>query len=64
MATPAQIHSNRNNAKHSTGPKAETGKSASSKNGVKHGFYAREIILHDDEQEDFAKFRGRVKFSV
>ena len=57
MATPAQIHSNRINAKHSTGPKTETGKSASSKNSVKHGFYASEIIVHDDEQQEFATFR-------
>ena len=57
MATPAQIHSNRINAKHSTGPKTASGKSASSKNGVKHGFYASEIIVHDDEKQEFATFR-------
>ena len=57
MATPAQIHSNRINAKHSTGPKTETGKSASSKNALKHGFYAREIIVRDDEKQEFKIFR-------
>src|ERR1700760_4138026 len=37
MSTDAQISANRANAQHSTGPKTESGKAASSQNSWKHG---------------------------
>jgi hypothetical protein len=37
MASAAQYAANRANAQHSTGPKSESGKAASSQNAVKHG---------------------------
>jgi predicted S18 family serine protease len=37
MATPAQIAANQANAKHSTGPRTETGKAATRKNASRHG---------------------------
>ena len=40
MATPAQCFANAENAKLSTGPKTEEGKTKSAKNGVKHGLFA------------------------
>ena len=37
MSTDAQIRANQENAQHSTGPKTESGKAASSKNNTQHG---------------------------
>lgn len=44
---------NRSNARHSTGPKTEQGKLASSRNSLKHGLASGEILL---EGEDPAAF--------
>ncbi len=56
MATPAQIAANRANARLSTGPVTEDGKKKSSSNALKHGFYSRQFIVAEDEQEDFELF--------
>ena len=46
MTTAAQINANRQNAKHSTGPKTTQGKARSALNALDHGLRAR-IILED-----------------
>ena len=53
MATPAQIKSNRNNAKKSTGPRTEEGKSRVSKNALKHGLLARDTVMPGEDPADF-----------
>jgi hypothetical protein len=40
-----KLRANRENAQKSTGPKTAGGKAASSKNSVKHGLHARDIII-------------------
>lgn len=44
--TKKQTEANRQNALKSTGPKTEQGKSISSQNAVKHGLYARDVIIN------------------
>ncbi len=49
MSTAAQLKANRKNAKHSTGPVTEGGKSASSLNNLNHGFCGVfRILKHED----------------
>jgi hypothetical protein len=55
-ANKKMIKANRENAKKSTGPKTNEGKAVVAKNGIKHGLYARDLIinapgLREDEEE-------------
>ncbi len=40
MSTAAQQQANKENAKHSTGPRTDEGKQRTSQNALKHGLYA------------------------
>ena len=51
--TRAQIKANRNNAKKSTGPRTEEGKSRVAKNALKHGLLARDTVLPGEDPADF-----------
>ena len=53
MTTNAQIKANRNNAKKSTGPRTEEGKTRSAKNALKHGLLARDAVLPGEDPADF-----------
>ena len=53
MPTNAQIKANRNNAKKSTGPRTEEGKTRSAKNALKHGLLARDAVLPGEDPADF-----------
>jgi len=53
MASAAQVLANRENAKHSTGQRTETGKTNSSANSRKHGLTSREVVIKEDEQPEF-----------
>jgi hypothetical protein len=53
MATEAQIHANRENAQHSTGPKTEEGKANSCKNNTHWGFRGSFTVLPTESQEEF-----------
>ena len=53
MATTAQMKANRNNAKKSTGPRTEEGKTRASKNSLKHGLLARDTVLPGEDPADF-----------
>ncbi len=44
---------NRENAQHSTGPRTEEGKSAIRFNAVKHGLYAKTILLSEEDAPAF-----------
>jgi hypothetical protein len=50
MATEKQIAANAANAKLSTGPKTAAGRSRSSRNSLKHGIRAQQIMLLDGEE--------------
>ena len=45
--------SSRLNARRSTGPKTPEGKAASSRNSLKHGVHARQLVLPGENEEEF-----------
>src|SRR5215475_14053202 len=55
MTTEKQIIAYRHNAKHSTGPRAESGKRRSRRNAVRHGLTAETVI---DTLEDAAHYKA------
>ena len=52
-ASDAQTNANRENAKKSTGPKTDAGKTASSRNSFKHGLTGSQHMLPGDDEEEF-----------
>ncbi|MHB9026679.1 MAG: hypothetical protein ACYC7E_21315 [Armatimonadota bacterium] len=54
--TEKQRTANRRNAQLSTGPRTEAGKVHSSCNALKHGFFAREVVLPQEDAEEFDTF--------
>ena len=53
MTTNAQIKANRNNARKSTGPRTDEGKTRSAKNALKHGLLGRDTVLPGEDPADF-----------
>jgi hypothetical protein len=53
MSTAAQIEANRLNAQSSTGPATDDGKAKSSRNAIKHGFFARDLLLPGESEKEF-----------
>ena len=60
MSTTAQITANRENAIKSTGPKTIEGKSESSQNATKHGFYASQDVINRESQADYDMLRDEL----
>jgi hypothetical protein len=58
MTSAAQAASNAANAQSSTGPRTEAGKAQSSKNALKHGLTARDLVLREDEREEFESIQS------
>lgn len=52
-ASVAQIAANRANAQQSTGPVTPTGKSASSRNALRHGFRSQTVLLPSDDPAEY-----------
>jgi len=50
-----KIEANRRNALRSTGPTTDKGKTASSRNAIKHGLLAREVVITAGDGEENAK---------
>lgn len=48
-----QIEANRKNTEKSTGPKTPEGKQAVARNAVKHGLFARQLILNDEDPTEY-----------
>ena len=59
MATIKQINANRKNALLSKGPKTDLGKLNSSKNSLKHGLTAKQLVIGENLKE-FEKYRDRM----
>ena len=55
MASSAQIAANIANAQHSTGPRTEAGKAASSQNAMKHGFNSQTVLLPGEDEAAYRK---------
>ena len=47
-----RLAANRKNAQKSTGPKTESGKRTVSRNGLKHGAFARDLIIRSPYLEE------------
>jgi len=60
MATEAQTNANRENARHSTGPKTAEGKAKSSRNNTKFGLFSINTCVQPEEQEDYDNFCSRL----
>ena len=58
MATRRQLEANRANAKRSTGPRSADGKAKSSKNSLAHGLTAQDIVIADEDPEEFERLRA------
>ncbi|WP_079989357.1 hypothetical protein [Candidatus Protochlamydia phocaeensis] len=58
MATQRQIEANRQNAKHSTGPITEEGKTIVSQNAVKHGVFSKQILLESESDVEFESLKA------
>ncbi len=55
-ASALQISANRRNALKSTGPQTRSGKVASRMNALKHGLTAEQVVLFDEDVEEFQRF--------
>jgi len=58
MASVAQIQANRSNAQKSTGPRTPEGKASSSRNAVKHGLLAEQVVIQGEDPEEFDLYRA------
>jgi hypothetical protein len=56
MTSPARIAANRRNAQKSTGPSSAGGKAAASRNALRHGLTARQIVCYGERESDFIAF--------
>ena len=57
MVSDRKAEANAANAQLSTGPRTEEGKARSSQNALKHGLTAKELVVREDEREEFEEFR-------
>ena len=53
MSSTAQTSANRENSKHSSGPRTPEGKAASSQNSKTHGFSAADPVLPNEDRKEF-----------
>jgi hypothetical protein len=61
MASKAQIAANRRNAAKGTGPKTAAGKAVASRNALRHGLTAEQVVLFDEAAENFASFHAELR---
>src|SRR6267378_5095398 len=61
MSSINQLEANRENAQRSTGPRTPEGKSKSSKNALKHGLTAVELVLPTESQEEFDEHAAELR---
>jgi hypothetical protein len=57
MTTPNKQAANAQNAKLSTGPRTDEGKAASSRNALKHGLTAKEVVVEPGREAEFEAYR-------
>ena len=64
MATRRQKKANRKNAKRSTGPRTPEGKARSSQNASRHGLFARDTLLPDENPEEFIQLIDELELDL
>jgi hypothetical protein len=57
MSSDLQIEANRRNAQRSTGPRTGDGKARVASNALKHGLTGTQVVLPNENAEDFEAFR-------
>ncbi len=57
MSSERQIEANRLNAQRSTGPRSPNGKARVASNALKHGLTGKQIVLPNENAEEFEAFR-------
>ncbi|MBN1508126.1 MAG: hypothetical protein JW955_14845 [Sedimentisphaerales bacterium] len=57
MTTEAQIAANRANAKKSTGPRTRIGKAIVARNAIKHGLFARQDLIAEEDPQQYQEHR-------
>ncbi len=64
MGTVAQNEANRRNAKRSTGPKTESGKSVARKNAITHGLTSTHVVIRGEDQGEFEELRKNLEEEI
>jgi hypothetical protein len=64
MATAAQIAANCANAQLSTGPVTAEGKARVAQNALRHGLTAKNLVVREDEQDEFEALRHELYFQI
>jgi hypothetical protein len=64
MATEKQIRANRENAKKSTGPRTAAGRAKAARNSLRHGAYARSIVLDAESRQRFHQLLSDLEKSI
>ena len=60
MSSQARVVANRRNAAKSTGPRTTEGKAVVAQNAVKHGLWARQAVLRNEDPQEFDLHRSRM----
>jgi hypothetical protein len=58
MPSLSRIDANRANAQHSTGPRTPEGKARASRNAIRHGLLASQLVLSVEDRAEFEMFRA------
>jgi hypothetical protein len=58
MTSDAKAAANAANARLSTGPRTEEGKAVSSRNALKHGLTSKDLVVREDEREEFESLKS------
>jgi len=58
MSSLRKIDANRANARNSTGPRTPEGKARASRNAIKHGLLAAQLVLSVEDRPEFEMFRA------
>jgi len=61
MATEKQIRANRANAQKSTGPRTAAGRAKSARNSLRHGAFARAVVLDNESRARFEELWASLK---
>ncbi len=65
MTSDAQISANRRNAKKSTGPKTAAGLAVASRNALRHGLTAKQLVIrYEEEAADFVSFHDDLRATL
>jgi hypothetical protein len=59
-----QLKANQSNAKKSTGAKTSEGKSIVAKNALKHGVFAKQLVLSDENPEDYQQLFDELQIAL